>query len=484
MARVSLIKFLFIIALIISLYSVILGSFNIAIGSAPYSVFNTKANGLSILKDKLIEKGHDVKVIISTLHMLKRINKTGTLVIIGPTISFTLEDALSIMEFLSRGGSILIADDFYSANSLLEYISVVLSGFLQQFEFAENVSLRAIKLNTSGVLMDAKDYYKSPAHPIIKRFPLVEFGFAPIFSGIKQVVTNFPSTISISVTIDYKNGTKLNLTAPLPPQASLMVSSEYSWIETDLKSAIEGIATPDPYEWGNFQFSVGFILDLPTGGRFALISDPDIFSNQLVSLRNFDNLEFALRLFEWLSEATPSNIIIFDESHLSHLPSDPLFGLSIWYGVLGNLVYSWFIAPFLPIIIILLMFSLLFGYVPKLQKMHVRLFSKVERSPETTWYRLRLRDYLTTLNYRRAISALLDYFNYLIESRYSVQGKTIIEKVENVISRRSDLMSYKDSIINLIMKMYLVSIGEEKINREEFLQIVNEFKKIKELFEY
>ena len=46
------------------------------------------------------------------------------LVIIGPDVDFSSLEAKEVKEFLENGGTLFIADDFGTANSLLEKLGV------------------------------------------------------------------------------------------------------------------------------------------------------------------------------------------------------------------------------------------------------------------------------------------------------------------------------------------------------------------------
>ncbi len=469
--RYTIVKIMFYLVIILTVYPVIASALGLTVNTTPFSIYNTGDNGLSILADRLREKGYDVEVILSSLKILRSINRTGLLVIMAPAIKYDMQEAIALADFVLKGGSVLIVDDFYAANSLLSNIWLLLN--LASMLFKEDVIFEGIYFNTTAVLMDVGSYYKTPANPVIVNFN----DYYGMLSGkVRKVVTSFPSIISVKIKVE-QSGLFNEITTALPPEAGILLSTENSWLETDLRAAYEGDAKPDPWEWGGVAFSLGLAFELPNGGKVMMISDPDIFSNKLVSLDGFDNLEFALSIIKWLMRDVGSKVIFFDEAHLPHAIYDPLLALSIWFKAITEVSSSWIIAPFAPFVSLLI----LIGYIPQLKGFRPRLFSRVERVLENSWTRSRVRGYRQARNYKQACSILLDFLIYEIIRKYGLKEGDWQEVIRELINRRADLIAYRDKIWNFIKQLHEVSIGKRKIRERDFINLVEESKEVRRI---
>lgn len=91
--------------------------------SADLSMFNTNWNGCSEFAKLLAENGN-IYPIFYPYSSVKLSELEGTLLIIGPNIDFSQEEAEEVKKFVEKGGIVFIADDFGSANSLLEKIGI------------------------------------------------------------------------------------------------------------------------------------------------------------------------------------------------------------------------------------------------------------------------------------------------------------------------------------------------------------------------
>lgn len=91
--------------------------------SADLSIFNTNWNGFSGFA-KLVAEKREVLPILYPYSNAKVSELKGVLVIVYPTIDFSSTEAEEVKKFLERGGTIFIADDFGTANTLLEKIGL------------------------------------------------------------------------------------------------------------------------------------------------------------------------------------------------------------------------------------------------------------------------------------------------------------------------------------------------------------------------
>ena len=208
-------------------------------------------NGLSQASEKLS------LVEVSDLRLIQYESPANSaLLIVGPSKPFTPEEVESIREFLRQGGLLIIADEFGSANELLETLGV------------------GVRLNGSVVF-----------DPLFKersgRLPRV-FDLAPelVENGTESLVLNYATVVE---------GTGFR---------PLARSSSFSFLDLD----VDG-------EWDAGEPRGPFVVAAELtylGGKIVVISDSSILINSM--LRLGDNLEFTRAI---LGERTP----LLDASH-------------------------------------------------------------------------------------------------------------------------------------------------------------------------
>lgn len=144
-----------------------------------FSIYNNGADGLSIFRNELelatFDSGgqkYNVSNLVSNLNALNRFNDSGVLMVIGPSAKYDQTEFFSLLLFLLRGGSLVIADDFGTGNEILEplfkafesYDSLVetlnetagiqiptFNEFLQNFTSSDAGSQEADALSGTGV---------------------------------------------------------------------------------------------------------------------------------------------------------------------------------------------------------------------------------------------------------------------------------------------------------------------------------------------
>ena len=137
--------------------------------SAEFSMFNTKWNGCSKFAKLLAERGKVVPIMYPYNSVgLSKLN--GVLVIIGPDVDFSSLEAKEVKEFLENGGTLFIADDFGTANSLLEKLGV--------------------KARFSTQPLKDIFYSKRAEFPIVVRIEDPELSV-----GVEKITLNVPSAI-------------------------------------------------------------------------------------------------------------------------------------------------------------------------------------------------------------------------------------------------------------------------------------------------
>lgn len=248
-----------------------------------YSIYNTSYDGFSIIREDLeatLEgqaNKYEALNIISNLNVLNRFNGSGSggppgvLVIAGPAANYDLTETISVILYLLRGGSVIIADDFGTGNQILDPLfdafsnidkfseeatnlgfelpglTDILSGGeandtgtsgsedpLDPSQFLDGGSSDAAEeiggnfmtellgkvilrfaINATGVLMDAISNNESPARPIITEIDHTDLSFGndkfTYTEGVEKIQMEFASIISIQVkttkTIVFENGT-------------------------------------------------------------------------------------------------------------------------------------------------------------------------------------------------------------------------------------------------------------------------------------
>lgn len=113
-----------------SIAPMLLAAFPNSSTNQAFSIYNTDYDGLSIVRNDLESimnsRGtasiYNTTSLISNLNALNRFNGSGALVIVGPASDFDATETFSVLLYLLRGGSLIIADDFGTGNQILEPI--------------------------------------------------------------------------------------------------------------------------------------------------------------------------------------------------------------------------------------------------------------------------------------------------------------------------------------------------------------------------
>jgi len=91
--------------------------------SSDLSIFNTNWNGLSEFA-RLTAERRDLSPIFYPYNLARVSELKGVLLIFAPDIDFSQAEAEEVKKFLENGGTVFIADDFGTANSLLEKLGI------------------------------------------------------------------------------------------------------------------------------------------------------------------------------------------------------------------------------------------------------------------------------------------------------------------------------------------------------------------------
>jgi len=442
------------ILFLIIVVPILLGIVGLGRAGLKFSIYSDSWDGLSSLNEALQSEGYtNVTNGMSSLSILNRIYDPGVLVIMGPATQYSTTDTISLITFLARGGSLLVADDYGTGAEIFEPLFDILntweevsaamgmSSLMDLFGFGTNESeelteetlmfemlgmLRGFAFNGS-VLMDAESYTTNPAQPVLINMEPSN----PLTSGVNKLQMEFGTVLSIAINhplyLD-SAGTQIIKTYRtdwMPLQAISLelfgmeienqflpflpfYTTESAWLESDFQSAKAGTATPDEDEWGGVMFSP--IMTLPIGfGKIIMVGDPDIFINKWIDQTSEnDNLQFSLNLFDYLTEdlnvtGNPRSApIIFDEGH-NHQKfySASVYSMTIMRLLTEMSMFPLY-APFVPIIFAVLGYRL----IPKKTRLSPVLWTKYRGEKGKSRFEREIRRIMETGAYSEAIGLL------------------------------------------------------------------------------
>jgi hypothetical protein len=101
-------------------------------------------------------------------------DSSSTLLIVGPTASYTPADASRVRDFLQQGGRVVVMDDFGTANDLLSNIS------------------SPVAIEHTALCQDL-EYYRKPSFPIVGRI-----ANSSLTENVSQLVFNHPAPLQIT----------------------------------------------------------------------------------------------------------------------------------------------------------------------------------------------------------------------------------------------------------------------------------------------
>ena len=241
---------------------------------ADFSIYNTSWNGCSDLGREAyrtgsflptvdISRSSEERVVHNSLSELGDTfsPKDATIVIIGPDIDFEADEGSYIHDFLRKGGTLLLADDVGTGNSLLGYL---------------NTSSRI----NNDIMIDLS-YMKKGEFAVTS-----DFAPHPITENLTHLLMNYPSIIE-----------------PGRSAVPIINSSGTSWLDTIRNDRIDLDEREGP-------FPILTIEDYGNG-QLLLLSDPSLLINQMKD--QMDNGLFSSNLIEHISEGKET--LIIDESH-------------------------------------------------------------------------------------------------------------------------------------------------------------------------
>ena len=245
----------------------------VVLNATDFSIYNAGWNGCSQVAVKTYNAGKFLPTFSYDQTTMTPVQQSftnyeldsmnSTILIIGPQTPFTSDEASYIKKFLNDGGLLFLADDFGTANTLLEQVNAS-SRFshklMLDLSFEKNASFVAIFT------------IHNQSHPLTE--------------NISGFLLNYPSSLYTA-----KNTTVL---------AS---SSEMSWLDTNENGKEDSEEPHGP-------FAV-YAVEPYGKGEIVLFSGPSLLINSMKD--QLDNQEFRNNLLQYLFQGRDT--VIIDESH-------------------------------------------------------------------------------------------------------------------------------------------------------------------------
>lgn len=154
-----------------------------------------------------------------------------TLLIIGPKNNFTMAESTQVLAFLHSGGKVVVADDFGSADSLLDAIGS--------------------PIRIDPVLMcQYENYYVNQTFPIITNIT------APNMRNVRQLVLNHPASLNVTESTEV-----------------IASTSDKAWLDYNGNLSLDSGERMGVYPVA--------ALASYAGGQLLVVSDPDLFVNSM-----------------------------------------------------------------------------------------------------------------------------------------------------------------------------------------------------------
>ena len=261
--------------------------------TASFGAYNSQWDGTSEFRE-LIDERPNSRIIFDTVPYETETATDTVAIILSPSESYSENESQRIREFIERGGTVVIADDFGPhSNPLLAAI-----GADARFDQAQ--------------LRDEREYYRGPSLPLAPN--VTETAYT---NGVTQLTLN-------------------GATAVNPGNATpIVTSAELAYLD---QNATGSLSAGD--EVGAYPVVA---VESIESGQVITISDPSIFINSM--LTRPDNRVFATQLVE------THDRVLFDYSHAGAQPplayavvllrTSPLLQVGGGVGILGVWLLGW-----------------------------------------------------------------------------------------------------------------------------------------------
>ncbi|MFW9830583.1 MAG: hypothetical protein ACFFD8_02280 [Candidatus Thorarchaeota archaeon] len=430
------------------------------VDTLPFSIYNENAypgDGCSEFAETLRNDGFEVNPLISSLSVVNGIPQNSVLCIIGPTHFFSVIESSALIDFFLAGGSLLIADDFGSANTLLDGLAMLMQG-TWPIEMQGFIPVSRIGFNR-GLLLDADSNDNGrPLLPVITSFN----DGGRIFSSSHRVVMNFATGLK-----------------GINSSSALASSSTNSWIVAgDVLTAIEHGTDPSYIAFnttrgdqaGPFALMAELRVSNATGS-IILLSDPSIFINNMIN-RGTNRL-FTSELIAYLARQSNANTIIIDHNHLGWPASAPVLYVGLMLGQITYVSTNWLLAPLAPLLAIWMVRRYLPAGKPEKQKP-----MELYRLRRQTLFTKALHDYVDKQQYDEALQVIYGKLKRDLRRRHGLRTFDVPRLLVSVSrTRQSDDIARLTDDFEALEK----TVNESRrINREQFLDLFFKIERIRE----
>ncbi|TFG13001.1 DUF4350 domain-containing protein [Candidatus Thorarchaeota archaeon] len=413
-----------------------------------FSVFNSDWNGLSDYRIQIEEQGYDVSVVQSTMSTVTRYDGNAVLFIIGPVRDFTIDATLTIFQHILAGGTVVIADDFGTANTSFSLLNEYLLDIIGA-QYLEALGVDGFVSFADGVLLDLDSYDTTPKVPVIR-----DFVSHPLTEGVDSLYLNNATVLSPTSALGF---------------AGIARTTSRAWCETNITDP-----NPSPNE-GELSGVLPVVGAIDIGpffegaGKLVAISDPSIFINDMYG-RFEGNRRLSMNIIDWATERVLNNTIIFSEQLLA----TPISSAEFFFGAfLGRIFWAstnLFLAPVYPLMTAIGIRK----YLPDMKKPEVKSVSEVFMRRGQTYFSERMSYYRTEGNYGRVVRMLYRRLRRELQKQYhwsqfdphdlweilrhkmpNMDKDAFFEKIDRIeeIKSKSDIKIKEDEMMSLFFWM-------------------------------
>ncbi len=430
----------------------------------PFSIYNQNSpdgHGCSKLREilnqtSLIINGEQQNLrthpLISSLSVINGIPENAVLCLIGPTHFFSIIESSALVEFFNNGGSLLLADDFGTGNTLLDNLALIYDDWPTTTLFLTQIS--EIRFSNRLLLdADSNDGNK-PLLPTMTSFT----DGGRIFRNTRYVIMNYATTIEGAI-----NG-------------SIVSTSSNSWTVAPAPPPQHPTAywTDPAYDPDRGDEAGPFTVMAEIGvgnGRIILISDPSIFVDDMIE--RGDNRIFAQELFTYLAIQAQTSLIVIDHNHLNWTPVSPVLYIGLMLGQITYISANWLLAPLAPILAIWMVRK----YLP---------FGKPEKTKPREIFRVRgqtlftrtLSEYMTHQKYDEALRILYGRLKRNLMRRHGIRIFDVPRLMVKVSKTRqpSDIALLNSDFESLEKATH----ESRRISHDQFLELFFKIQRIQE----
>ncbi|MHA1753029.1 MAG: DUF4350 domain-containing protein [Candidatus Helarchaeota archaeon] len=359
----------------------------------PYSTTNIYGTGCSNFRTMLQSQGYETKSLLSSYSELQRISNYHSinntlLIILGPKKLIGLFEVVSLLDFLTKGGSIFIACDLGTANeiALFQPFAAIFGGGGFSFIEFENGYLYK---ESSGYNFDVS----------------TSVGVIRIYRG---------SCIQSSL----GGGGTAYLNAVTPSD---------TWVDKNFN----GVFDPDSEEKGSYSLAY-------KSSNIIYFSDVELFTNQHLDASGYSHRAFAMKIINDITHGNTNYLILFDESHQVKNGLHPSFLFGFILGNVNFFQFYWALVP----VGIYLVYKIINKFIPNYAKKKKKELKKEMKIKHKAEKKEKIGSvYITKLNWYKRLGRYRDATILL----YNRLKRTLVKKLK---FNSWDLDNVIEAIIN------------------------------------